>query len=245
MAPSAMNAFPAVRAVSFDVGGTLLEPWPSVGHVYAAVARETGLATCDPIELNARFAAAWRAKDHFDYSRAAWADLVVNTFQGTAAQHGLASELFQRLYERFAEADAWKLHEDALPTLNALAPAGFKLAVISNWDERLRTLLGNLDLDKYFQVIVVSAECGFQKPAVEVFQTAAHALGMRPGEILHVGDSYREDYRGAQEAGLASVLLERRGAEAGPERIRSLREIEVREGVLGVWGRGVSGDERV
>src|SRR5580700_10426449 len=32
-----------IRAVTFDVGGTLIEPWPSVGRVYAEVAARHGL----------------------------------------------------------------------------------------------------------------------------------------------------------------------------------------------------------
>ena len=34
-----------VRAVTLDVGGTLIEPWPSVGADYAAVAGEFGPVT--------------------------------------------------------------------------------------------------------------------------------------------------------------------------------------------------------
>jgi hypothetical protein len=33
-----MRHRPEIRAVSFDVGGTLIEPWPSVGRAYAEVA---------------------------------------------------------------------------------------------------------------------------------------------------------------------------------------------------------------
>jgi phosphoglycolate phosphatase-like HAD superfamily hydrolase len=47
-----------IQAVTFDVGGTLIDPWPSVGHVYAAVAAEHGLTGVDPESLNVRFAAA-------------------------------------------------------------------------------------------------------------------------------------------------------------------------------------------
>ena len=32
-----------VKAVTFDVGGTLIEPWPSVGHAYAEVAQRHGV----------------------------------------------------------------------------------------------------------------------------------------------------------------------------------------------------------
>ncbi len=41
-----------IRAVTFDVGGTLIEPWPSVGHVYAEVAARHGVAAIDVATLN-------------------------------------------------------------------------------------------------------------------------------------------------------------------------------------------------
>jgi len=39
----AINRFGGIRAISFDVGGTLIRPWPSVGHVYAEVAAQQGV----------------------------------------------------------------------------------------------------------------------------------------------------------------------------------------------------------
>jgi putative hydrolase of the HAD superfamily len=216
---------PPLRAISFDVGGTLVEPWPSVGHVYAAVAAEVGLPAVDPGLLNAQFASAWRARLNFDYSRQAWADVVVSTFGGTAAQFGLASPLFERLYHRFAEADAWKLHPDVVPTFELLRQRGLKLAAVSNWDDRLRPLLHNLGLDQRFDTILVSAETGFHKPAAEIFHRAVRELGVLPGEVLHVGDSLQEDFHGARAAGLNALLLRRGGVSLGADEIGSLEEL--------------------
>ena len=37
-----MSPLEEIKAVTFDVGGTLIRPWPSVGHVYAGpMATET------------------------------------------------------------------------------------------------------------------------------------------------------------------------------------------------------------
>src|SRR5512133_1823564 len=62
-----------LQAITFDVGGTLLEPWPSVGHVYAEVAARHGLPGLAPEALNRQFHAAWRALPEFHYTRAEWA----------------------------------------------------------------------------------------------------------------------------------------------------------------------------
>ena len=77
-----MQARQSIQAVSFDVGGTLIEPWPSVGHVYAAVAVDHGHRGISPATLDRQFAEAWKRKTGFDHSRSAWRALVQQTFTG-------------------------------------------------------------------------------------------------------------------------------------------------------------------
>jgi putative hydrolase of the HAD superfamily len=129
-----------ILAVTFDVGGTLLTPHPSVGHIYAEVAARHGYKGVPPALLNRRFAAAWRRLKNFHYTRAHWAGLVDATFRGLIPVPPSRS-FFPTLYERFAEPGAWRIYEDALPVLEAQAARGVKLGIISNWDERLRPLL--------------------------------------------------------------------------------------------------------
>lgn len=216
----------AIRAVAFDVGGTLIQPWPSVGHVYAEVASQFSAQAQDPARLNRRFAAAWRARtEQFDYSITAWAGLVAETFAGSP----LAADgrFFAALYERFAQEEAWRVFDDVRPTLEWLRRRGCRLAVVSNWDERLRPLLARLRLDGWFDVIVVSAELGVRKPEPQIFTAAAARLGLPAASILHVGDSAREDLAGARDAGLQAVLLDRTraGADAALSSLTALKAI--------------------
>src|SRR5262245_44047237 len=139
----AMNELGGIRAVTFDVGGTLIEPWPSVGHVYATVAAEFGISGIAPEQLNRGFVQAWKARQSFDYSREAWRELVDQSFAGLTP-HPPEEACFNAIYERFAQTDVWRVFDDVLPTLKALRASGLKVAAISNWDERLRPLLGLL-----------------------------------------------------------------------------------------------------
>lgn len=215
---------PEIRAVTFDVGGTLIEPWPSVGHVYAAVAARHGVTGLSPEALTRRFGAAWQARKDFAYTRAEWADLVDHTFAGLC-ERPPSESFFDDLYQRFDQPDAWKMCEDVIPTLDALAHRGLKLGVISNWDDRLRPLLGRLGLLSRFETVVISCEVGWRKPAAEIFHRAARALALGPGCLLHVGDSFVADVQGARRAGLRALHL-RRGAGAGKGGgIRSLDEL--------------------
>ena len=216
-----LSSLAEIQAVTFDVGGTLIEPWPSVGHVYAEVAAKHGDHHFDPEILNRQFAAAWRAKANFDYSRAAWSELVTKTFC-PPGQGGFEINFFDQLYERFAHREAWTIYCDVIPALELLRERGLKLAVISNWDERLRPLLGELGLDGYFQFLAISSEIGFHKPSPVIFQEAIRTLGVAPHRTLHIGDSFREDCEGSTQAGLRALLLNRNGQRVCNGEISSL-----------------------
>ena len=99
--------------------------------------------------------------------------------------------------------------------------------MISNWDERLRPLLQQFQLDRYFETIVVSCEVGFAKPSPVIFEHAAKKLGIVPEQILHVGDSAEEDVAGANAAGVRALLVDRDNTTGDAARIGSLRELEV------------------
>lgn len=209
-----------ISAITFDVGGTLIEPWPSVGHVYADVAAQHGYFSPAPQVLNTRFRSAWRACRRFDYTRDGWARLVQQTFESDAEL-----PFFDALYQRFTESAAWRVFEDVTPTLESLACARVRLAVISNWDERLRLLLQRLNLDRYFETLVISCEVGSAKPDRTIFDHALQKLGVPAGEILHVGDSLEMDVKGARQAGFQALLLDRFG-KSQPGSIRSLSELQ-------------------
>jgi putative hydrolase of the HAD superfamily len=91
-------------------------------------------------------------------------------------------------------------------------------------DERLRPLLHSLELNRYFEEIVISCEVGAAKPYVRIFSHAAEALKLSPSEILHVGDDPIADVGGAHSAGFKAVLLDRAG-ESGPGRTNDLRDL--------------------
>ena len=219
-----MNLPSQVSAVTFDVGGTLIAPWPSVGEIYAAAAVKHGAKNVSAKLLKERFVAAWRALADFNHTREEWAALVDATFQGLT-ERPPSQTFFPELFEHFGRPDAWRMFDDALPALDALASRGLKLGVISNWDDRLRPLLRGLNLSRYFEAILVSCEVGFPKPSHVIFDAAAEKLGLAPEAILHVGDSLPQDVEGAREAGFHSLLVQRGVPTQSGERISSLLEL--------------------
>lgn len=213
-----------IQAVTLDVGGTLITPHPSVGEVYATVAARHGCPGLSPADLEKRFLHAWNQARPFRHDREHWGRLVDTTFSGLVPTPPAQNGLFDALYREFATPSAWRVFEDTVPALESLAGMGLDLAIVSNWDERLRPLLQAFRLDRYFNCIVISCEAGFTKPSPVIFEEALRQLGCPASAALHVGDALREDFSGAIAAGLSALHL-RRDAPPLDLQIRSLAEI--------------------
>lgn len=69
-------------------------------------------------------------------------------------------------------------------------------------------LLEQDGLLQHFAVRVYSCDVGRSKPHCDMFISAVDQLGLRPEEVLHVGDLERTDVRGALDAGLRAVRLD-------------------------------------
>ena len=83
--------------------------------------------------------------------------------------------------------------------------AGYRLAVLSNNDSRLRSVLKDLKVDHLFEHLFISSELGFEKPQIEMFRAVEKTSGC-PQEIMHLGDSMSRDFTGAREAGWRPIL---------------------------------------
>jgi len=106
----------------------------------------------------------------------------------------------------------WCLEEDAIPTLESLKSAGYRLGLISNTSDEnnVQALIDGNGLRPYLEFIVTSAGCGWRKPHARIFQLALDHFGIPPGEAMMVGDMLEADILGANRLGIYSVWLTRR-----------------------------------
>lgn len=211
------NKETALKAIFFDAAGTLLHLTKTVGDHYAMVGQEIGLKM-DATKLDRAFANAWtqmpkrpaidspRENDDKDW----WRTLVERVLDEAAP--GLneldRDNFFEIAYEHFAEAGAWELYPEVIEVLMQLKPH-FRLAVISNFDGRLRFILEHLGVSKFFAHIFISSELGADKPNSEIFRRALKIIGLRPCEVLHIGDDPERDWKAAETAGLKVFELDR------------------------------------
>jgi putative hydrolase of the HAD superfamily len=97
-----------------------------------------------------------------------------------------------------------------LETLAKLKDAGIKLALLSNTGadshESMKLVLETLGIWKCVDLAIFSSEDGRAKPNPGIFHRVAQELGVRPDQILHIGDNPVADYQGAIGAGCRSLL---------------------------------------
>jgi HAD superfamily hydrolase (TIGR01549 family) len=116
---------------------------------------------------------------------------------------------------------------EVLETLQALKALGYPLVLISNWQRGVRHYCMELGLAPFFDHILGSADLGVAKPDPRIFDEAATRLGVSADCILHVGDTYDDDYWGAAAAGFQTCLIDRRPEPESPvdNVIRGLGEL--------------------
>ena len=96
-----------------------------------------------------------------------------------------------------------KTVKEAVLVLNALP---YPMVLVSNFYGNIRTVLEDLEIDKYFSDIVESAVVGVRKPDPEIFTLGVAALGVEAAHVAVVGDSYTKDIIPAKKAGTGTVI---------------------------------------
>jgi len=129
--------------------------------------------------------------------------------------------------EEHHRANLWSARaEGALETLAALRGRGYRIAVVSNADGRVRGLLETAGLAPLLEFVVDSAEVGLEKPDPRIFHAATDRLGLPPAECAYVGDIYEIDVVGAERAGLSAILVGDGPAPESVVRIARLSDLD-------------------
>ncbi len=138
-----------------------------------------------------------------------------------------ASTVFAEEFMRYVALD-----NNVINVLNELRRK-YKLGLITNFaiSECVWKLLEKFDLERFFDVIVISAEINRRKPSPEIFKKALKALNVNASEAIFIGDTIGLDVKGAKNAGIKSVLVKRRPIkemDVKPDRIiNNLKELPV------------------
>ena len=198
-------------AVTLDAAGTLFEVAEPVGVTYARLAARHGLRL-EAAEVERRFREAFAAGSASPRAdEQAWWYAIVRAAFGRAAEAPGFDGCFAEIFRHYAEPRAWRVFSDVPEALCRLRALGVRVAVVSNFDERLVGLVAGLGLAPLVDLVLPSSRAGAAKPDPAIFRAALAGLGVAPGAGVHVGDDPIADVAGARAAGLQPVLIDRAG----------------------------------
>ena len=127
----------------------------------------------------------------------------------TDAQKSLTAKVSEDLYQFFETSEAYEVYPDFLDFAKNKDDQ-IKWAVISNFDVRLHSILREMKVSKYFNVIITSEEAKSSKPSKEIFELTLDKLkndpAILPSEVLHIGDDAKND---CPPQGWHRILLQR------------------------------------
>ncbi len=227
-----------IRWIALDAVGTLIHPQPSAGAAYHRVGLRHG-SRLAAAEISARFGRVFaRAVEADDLDcgcaeagdrlhtceareRIRWERIVRDVLDDVADPDACFAELFAH----FGQPTAWACFPEVGGALRRLKQAGYRLAVCSNFDARLNTVMAGLPELEPIELRIISSEVGCRKPSPRFFEALVRATGCAPSEILFIGDDPVSDVAAARNSGLAALQIDHGHASLQNRALRSLDDL--------------------
>jgi len=222
----------AYETISLDFGGTIGHETTETAAVYREVLSKSRHAIeLEKLRTATKAALEQVAQENRKNGRIWTNQSIVEQAQRVLQELKIPNDdlLAREMAELHPHGLNYRPYDDVEPALKEIKRRGLKLIIVSNVSslQNLLTYLGQTGLTRYFDALVASGTIGFEKPDSRIFAIASERSGTPPERMVHVGDSYPNDYVGAESAGLTGVLLDRKGrhTEAKCRRISKLTEL--------------------
>jgi len=214
-----------IRFVTFDALHTLITPRKPIYVQYAEVfGPYIGTLPPDAISRSFKLALRQLQAEKPSYRAGAtkwWGEVISRTAIGAGADAQAVEKhlgtIVPSLMKRFSSREGYCLFDDTLPTLRTLREMGVRTGLITNADVRIKDVLLDLGISEYLSPVLISETERVEKPSISIFLAACARARATPSETVHVGDDFRDDYLGADNAGLHALLLRRTGSDGEDE----------------------------
>lgn len=209
-----------IKAILFDLDGTLRHNKPSSVHAFFDYAVQFGLHdSMEKRKAATRWAHYYWAQSqdladdlriYQDLDDPFWTNYSRRNLMAFDCEIECADELAPMMVaymnDEYQPVD-W-VPEDVPATLQTLRDHGYHLAVLSNRNQPCQDHLQTLGLLDYFDFALAAGEVNVWKPDPMVFQHALKRLGTIPEQAIYVGDNYYADIVGAKAASMFQVLID-------------------------------------
>jgi len=191
---------PRIRAVSFDLDGTLIDTLPDL----AGAVNETLTALGAPNLRAERIGGFIGDGADVLVLRAVAASLGMPSEE--QARNTGAVEIFDGLYRQRLMSES-RVYPGVVETLQRLTEAGFGIGCVTNKDGKFALpLLAAADLSRWLAFTLSPASHAERKPNPAMIIAAARKLGVAPQEMAYVGDT-ATDILAAHAAGCPAIAV--------------------------------------
>jgi HAD superfamily hydrolase (TIGR01493 family) len=118
-----------------------------------------------------------------------------------------------------------QLYPDTLEVLAELK-SEYKLVLVSNVDCFSKDVIDRFQLEKYFDLILLSCDTGLLKNDRKFFSMVLDKLHLNAEDVLMVGDSLESDLDTAKASGIRGVLIDRHNKREYSPKIITLTELK-------------------
>lgn len=212
-----------IKAVFFDLDGTLRHSVPSGGEVFTDYVITLGIRVSHEDRLRAmRWEHLYWANspdlrddlvahsadtENFwiEYSRRRLIALGVSP----AVSHEYASKVSAHMGKEYKPESV--VPDEVREALGRLRGMGYRMAVLSNRDKPFQETLDTHRISEFFEFSLAGGEVDSYKPEPGLFEHALKRAGLTAQEAIYVGDNYFADVVGSRRAGLTPVLFDPEG----------------------------------
>lgn len=202
-----------IQGISLDLDDTLWPVWPAIGRAEEVLHRwlrqhapRTARAFGSPQALRELRLAVERERPDLQHDLSGLRRESIRLAMARAGDDtALADAAFEVFFEERQKVELFGDVHQVLAALSARLP----IVALSNGNASVhRTGIG-----QYFKDAVHAREFGVGKPDRRIFEAAARAIGLQAPQVLHIGDDPLLDVKGAHDAGMQTVWVNRTGKE--------------------------------
>jgi FMN phosphatase YigB (HAD superfamily) len=209
-----------IKAVFFDLDGTLRHSVPSGGEVFTDYVVTLGLPVNDESRLRAlRWEHLYWANSvdlrddllaHSGETENFWIEYSRRRLIALGASPQWAREFAMKVSAHMGEFYRPEsiVPDDVRRALPQLKEARYILGVISNRNDSYQALLDEHGIGEFFDFSLPAGEVQVWKPDPGIFDHALRRVNLSPREAVYVGDNYYADVVGSRRAGLIPVLYD-------------------------------------
>ena len=209
-----------IKAVFFDLDGTLRHSVPTGGEVFSNYVASLGLRVTEEDRVRA---ARWEylywansadLRDdllaHSSDTENFWTEYSRRRLVVLGVSPAQAVELSKKVSAHMGEEYKPQsiIPGDVREVLVELKRQGYLMAVLSNREKPFQDVLDSHGIADFFAFAIAACEVDSYKPEPGLFEHALKRAGLTPQEAIYVGDNYFADVVGSRRAGLQPVLFD-------------------------------------